>query len=77
MSNAISTNTTTRLLVSKKEAAEALGLCVRTVDHLVAAKELAVVRVGKRVLVKYASLVAFTRKDHSTSTAPAGSAEVQ
>lgn len=72
------TNTTTRqpLLVSKRDAAEALNLCLRSVDYLIAAKELTIVRVGKRVLVKYASLVAFTRRDHAT-TAPAGSAEVQ
>jgi len=54
------------LLISKKEAAHLLGVCLRTVDYLVAAKELSAIRVGKRVLVKYASLVAFTRRDHVT-----------
>lgn len=52
------------LLVSKKDAAKALGVCLRTVDNLLSAKQLACVRIGKRVLVKYASLVAFTRRDH-------------
>ncbi len=59
-----STNTRQPLLVSKKEAATLLGVCLRTVDYLLAGKELACVRIGKRVMIKYSSLVAFCRCDH-------------
>ncbi|MGB2675998.1 MAG: helix-turn-helix domain-containing protein [Candidatus Acidiferrum sp.] len=58
-------NTTRQpLLVSKKEAALALGLSLRTIDAMIARKELASITVGKRRLVKFASVVAFTRTDH-------------
>ena len=57
-------NTRQPLLVSKKEAAASLGVCLRTVDYLLADKELACVRIGKRVMIKYSSLVAFCRCDH-------------
>lgn len=59
-----STNTRQPLLVSKKDAAASLGVCLRTVDHLLAEKELACVRIGKRVMIKYSSLVTFCRHDH-------------
>jgi excisionase family DNA binding protein len=62
------------LLISKRQTAELLNLCLRTVDYLIAAKELAAIRVGKRVLVKYASVLAFTRKDHIDGAQPNGEA---
>ncbi len=52
------------LLVSKKEAASALGLSLRTIDAMIALKELASITVGKRRLIRFASVVAFTRVDH-------------
>jgi excisionase family DNA binding protein len=45
-----------RLLVSKKEAAQILGVCVRTIEYLIAGKRLSIRRIGKRVLVPYTSL---------------------
>jgi excisionase family DNA binding protein len=62
-------DTTKPILVSKKEAAAALGICVRTLEHLIAAKELSVRRIGKRCLVPYVSLLAFARRDHPTQVA--------
>ena len=59
-----STNTRQPLLVSKKEAAALLGVCLRTVDYLTAGKKLACVRIGRRVMVRYSSLMAFCRHDH-------------
>jgi excisionase family DNA binding protein len=53
------------LLISKKEAAGALGLSLRTIDAMIARKELASITVGKRRLVKFASVIAFTRTDHA------------
>jgi excisionase family DNA binding protein len=54
----------TPLLVSKRDAAALLSLCVRTVDNLIATKKLPARRVGRRVLIPYASLVQFARRDH-------------
>lgn len=52
------------ILVSKKEAASALSLCVRTIDNLIARKELPCRRIGRRTLIPYSALVAFARRDH-------------
>jgi excisionase family DNA binding protein len=51
------------LLVSKRDAAELLSLCVRTIDNLIATKRLPSRRIGKRVLIPYAALVHFARHD--------------
>jgi excisionase family DNA binding protein len=63
------------LLVSKRETGELLRVCLRTVDNLIANGELKCVRIGKRVLVKYSSVLAFTKRDHVTST-PASAKEL-
>jgi len=55
------------LLVSKKETAALLGVCPRTVDYLLAGKQLTGLRIGKRLLIKYASVIAFTKGDHAAS----------
>jgi hypothetical protein len=63
----------TPLLVSKRDAAALLGVCVRSIDNYIATKELPCRRLGKRVLIPYNSLVAFARRDHlpaSAETAP-------
>lgn len=52
------------LLVSKRDAAALLSLCVRTVDNLIATKKLPARRVGRRILIPYAALVQFARRDH-------------
>jgi excisionase family DNA binding protein len=54
------------ILVSKKEAAQVLSVSLRTVDNLIAAKEPAVRRLGRRCLIPRAALEAFARRDHST-----------
>jgi excisionase family DNA binding protein len=56
------------LLVSKRDAAAMLSLCVRTVDKLIATKQLSARKVGKRVLIPYSALVQFARRDHITTT---------
>ncbi len=55
-----------QLLVSKREAAEALGVCPRTVDNLIHNLELPSVRIGRRRLIPAAALDRFIRKHHST-----------
>jgi excisionase family DNA binding protein len=54
------------ILMSKREAAKALSLSLRTVDYLIASKELAVRRIGRRCLISRQSLEEFARRDHST-----------
>jgi excisionase family DNA binding protein len=54
------------LLVSKRDAAALLSLCLRSIDNLIARKELPCRRIGKRVLIPYSALVAFARRDHPT-----------
>ena len=49
----------TRLLLSRLEAAYALGISPRKFDYLVAEKAIQVRRIGKRVLVSRAALERF------------------
>jgi excisionase family DNA binding protein len=59
------------ILISKREAAKALSISLRTVDYLIASKELAVRRVGRRCLIHRRSLEEFARHDHPTQAAQA------
>jgi excisionase family DNA binding protein len=54
------------ILVSKKEAARVLSVSLRTIDNLIAAKELAVRRLGRRCLIPRRALEEFARRDHAT-----------
>lgn len=63
----------TPLLVSKRDAAALLGVCVRSIDNYIATKELPCRRLGKRVLIPYSAVVAFARHDHHH---PASAAEI-
>jgi len=56
------------LLVSKRDVAALLSLCVRTVDNLIATKKLPARRVGRRVLIPYSALVQFAKRDHLCSS---------
>jgi len=55
-----------KLLYTKQEAAQALAVSVRTVDNLLALKELRAIHVGKSVRIREEDLRAFTRRDHAT-----------
>jgi excisionase family DNA binding protein len=55
--------------VSKVEAAQMLGVSVRTVDRLIALKELPVRRLGRRVLIPRNGLHNLLRTDHPTKAA--------
>jgi excisionase family DNA binding protein len=57
---------TQNILVSKRRAAEALSVSLRTVDNLIARRELPARRIGKRVLIPWRSLENFSRTDHAT-----------
>lgn len=53
-----------KLLHSKREAAQMLDVSPRTVDNLIAFKELEVRRIGRRVLIPHSALLNFVRTDH-------------
>jgi hypothetical protein len=59
--------TTARLLYDRKEAARQLSISVRSLDYLIASKELETRRIGKKVLVPHGSLVRFAHGNHYTS----------
>jgi excisionase family DNA binding protein len=58
-----------KLLVSKREAALALGVSVRTVENYVGTKELVARRLGRRTLITVRSLEAFAQRDHASPLA--------
>lgn len=53
-----------RLLYDRAEAARQLSISIRSLDYLIAGKELATRRIGKKVLVPHAELVRYARGDH-------------
>jgi len=58
------------LLLSRRTAAALLSVSLRTIDNLLARRELVSRRVGRRVLIPRAALDSFTKRDHAT--APGG-----
>jgi excisionase family DNA binding protein len=50
-----------RILLSKAQAAEVLSVSLRTIDNLIASKQLPVARIGKRVLLSRKALERFAR----------------
>jgi excisionase family DNA binding protein len=59
----------TQLLVSKQDAAAALGVSLRTIENLLAVRELKSVRVGRRRMIPSIELQRFARRDHATRSA--------
>ena len=55
-----------KLQFSREEAAVMLGISERTLDRLIAEKELQVRRVGRHVLIPKDALINFTKRDHKT-----------
>lgn len=53
-----------RLLYDRKEAARQLSVSVRSLDYLIAGKQLATRRLGKKVMIPHGELVRFARADH-------------
>jgi excisionase family DNA binding protein len=56
----------TPLLLSKRSAAAALGISLRTLETLISVKELKSVRIGRRRLIPRCELERFARRDHLT-----------
>jgi excisionase family DNA binding protein len=57
---------TLKLLFTKKEAAAALSVSVRTLENYIRLKELVSRKIGKRRLIPRASLEQFARRDHES-----------
>ena len=56
-----------KLQYSREEAAELIGVSLRTLDRLIAEKQLAVRRIGRRVLIGKEVLAQFSRRDSRTA----------
>jgi excisionase family DNA binding protein len=57
------------IALSKQEAADLLSVSVRTIDRLIALKELPVRRLGRRVLIPRNAIENLLRHDHPTQGA--------
>ena len=55
------------LAVSIPQAAKMMSVCSRTVNNLIAAKELPSKKIGKRRVIGVADIQNFLRSDHKTS----------
>jgi excisionase family DNA binding protein len=58
---------THRLLYDRKTAAQQLSISVRSLDYLIAAKQLETRRIGKKVLIPHSALVRFAQGNHYES----------
>ena len=56
--------TESRLLVGRREAARMLSISQRSLDYLIANKELRTRRIGTRVLIALTELQRYARADH-------------
>ena len=56
-------DTVVQLLYNKKQAAQMLGISLRTLHTLIVLKELPAKRIGRRVLLPHTALVSFARYD--------------
>ena len=56
-----------RLLYDRKEGARQLSISVRSLDYLIAGRELEIRRIGKKVLIPHASLVRYAQGNHYDS----------
>lgn len=57
-----------KLLLSRKEAAWSLGISVRSLDLCVAAKQIPIRKLGKRILIPSDALALYASIDHDTLT---------
>jgi excisionase family DNA binding protein len=55
-----------KLLISKREAAAALSVSLRTLENLIRRRELPVRKLGRRTLIPLNALEQFAKRDHST-----------
>jgi excisionase family DNA binding protein len=60
------------ILFSKRQAADALGISLRTIDNLIATRQLKVARIGKRVLIPRKAVEQFARGERTQSVVNQG-----
>jgi hypothetical protein len=61
------------ILVNKREAKRLLGdVSIRTIDYLISNGDLKAVRIGRRVMLRYRDILAFSRVDHPNTPKIAG-----
>lgn len=54
-----------QILLSRKQAAVALSVSLRTLDSLISSKQILVRRIGRRCLIPWRALEQFARHDHA------------
>ena len=59
---------TDSLLVSRQTAAQMINVSLRTLENLIAMKQLPIQRIGRRVVVSRKALEEFARRDHATTS---------
>jgi excisionase family DNA binding protein len=57
-----------KLLFSKKEAAMAIGVSIRTLENMISIGEVPTRRIGRRRLIEAQQLARFCRHDHATQS---------
>ncbi len=70
MATTIGNNGFSKLLLSRYEAAEQLGLCTRSLDWLIETGKVAIIRIGRRVLIPTAKLQEFASKGDAERIRP-------
>jgi excisionase family DNA binding protein len=55
-----------KLQYSREDAATLLGVSLRTMDRLIAMKQITVRRIGRRVLIPYSAMEQFIKRDRIT-----------
>jgi len=58
-----------KLLYRRKEAPVVLGFSLRTLDRLIAIKQMPVRRIGRSVFITKEALEQFIKRDHDTGSA--------
>jgi hypothetical protein len=58
-----------KLLVSRREAAAIVSLSIRSIDYLLARKQLPFRKIGTRTMIPVSELQRFARMDHPKSIA--------
>jgi len=61
-----------KLLYSRRNAAEALSLSIRSVDYLITTGRLSTRRIGSKILIPASAVRRFAREDHPDSVRPPG-----
>jgi excisionase family DNA binding protein len=56
------------IFISRQIAAGMLDVSLRTLENLIATKQLPIRRIGRRVVISRQALDEFARRDHATTT---------